>query len=68
MPVADVIRAWKDPDYLASLGDEASHLPPNPAGLIVGPPQEQGLAANYSLTCTKIECTNVINCTRIVCE
>jgi mersacidin/lichenicidin family type 2 lantibiotic len=32
---ADVIRAWKDEEYRASLADaDRALLPPNPAGLI----------------------------------
>jgi mersacidin/lichenicidin family type 2 lantibiotic len=35
MSELDIIRAWKDPEYRASLsGSELSQLPENPAGLI----------------------------------
>ena len=30
----DVIRAWKDASYRESLGEEASRLPANPAGVV----------------------------------
>ena len=33
MPVAEIIRAWKDEDYLLTLSDEEMRaLPENPAG------------------------------------
>jgi mersacidin/lichenicidin family type 2 lantibiotic len=35
MKSADVIRAWKDPGYRESLGEEeASRIPANPAGIV----------------------------------
>ena len=35
MPEPDIIRAWKDPDYRASLsGSKLAQLPKNPAGMV----------------------------------
>ena len=39
-----IVRAWKDADFSAALGD-ASALPPNPVGAIELPDNEIGLAA-----------------------
>ena len=39
-----IVRAWKDADFSAALGD-ASALPPNPVGAIELPDNEVGLAA-----------------------
>ena len=68
MSKADVIRAWKDPDYRGSLGAfELAALPENPAGAIEltdddldGP--EVGFATTY-WTCTCTTATRQITCT-----
>jgi mersacidin/lichenicidin family type 2 lantibiotic len=42
-----IVRAWKDADYSAALGDAAT-LPPNPVGVIEVTDAELGLAAGGS--------------------
>jgi mersacidin/lichenicidin family type 2 lantibiotic len=34
MSPQEIIRAWKDAEYRASLGDAAQQLPENPAGFV----------------------------------
>jgi mersacidin/lichenicidin family type 2 lantibiotic len=68
MSKADVIRAWKDPEYRASLGvSELAALPGNPAGAIELTDddmdgQEVGFATTY-WTCTCGTATHEITCT-----
>ena len=68
MSKADVIRAWKDPEYRASLGvSELAALPENPAGAIELTDddldgQEVGFATTY-WTCTCGTATHEITCT-----
>jgi mersacidin/lichenicidin family type 2 lantibiotic len=47
-----IVRAWKDADYGAALGD-ASTLPPNPAGAIELADNEIGLVAGGSVNGTQ---------------
>ena len=61
MSKADVIRAWKDPDYRSSLGaSELAALPENPAGTIELTDDdldasEVGFATTYwTCTCTTV--------------
>jgi len=56
MTVDEILRAWRDPDYFATLGPEArSRVPENPAGSVavldreIGPTRVQPLAL---FTCT----------------
>ena len=61
MSKADVIRAWKDPDYRGTLGaSELAALPENPAGTIELTDDdldasEVGFATTYwTCTCTTV--------------
>jgi mersacidin/lichenicidin family type 2 lantibiotic len=67
MGTAEIIHAWKDSDYLASLGDSSSELPPNPAGLISAPPVARKATEAFVLTfpffaCSRPECSNTVDC------
>ena len=67
MSKVDVIRAWKDPKYRATLsGEELAALPENPAGLIelsdldldvAGGAAVEGTRDYYSMGC----CTSFTN-------
>ena len=58
MKNVDVIRAWKDPLYRASLtADELAQLPPHPAGLIELSDDRLKAASGGALT-TAPECTS----------
>ncbi|HJQ33740.1 MAG TPA: mersacidin/lichenicidin family type 2 lantibiotic [Pyrinomonadaceae bacterium] len=68
MSKADVIRAWKDPEYRSSLGPaELAGMPENPAGAIELADEdldgsEVGFATTY-WTCTCTTATRQITCT-----
>lgn len=62
MSVNDIIRAWKDEDYLEGLGDaQLALLPENPAGA-AEVPHVSDEDMEITATCTKIECSNAITC------
>jgi mersacidin/lichenicidin family type 2 lantibiotic len=61
MAKVDIVRAWKDPVYRASLGDTAASLPPHPAGLVELNDDElksasglAGIALTTAQTCTEL--------------
>jgi mersacidin/lichenicidin family type 2 lantibiotic len=62
MAKVDIVRAWKDSVYRASLGDSvAATLPPNPAGLVELNDDElksasglAGIALTTAQTCTEL--------------
>ena len=59
----DVIRAWKDPSYRASLGaEELARIPSNPAGLVEMTDEElkeaSGLSGGAQTTCQCCTDTN----------
>jgi mersacidin/lichenicidin family type 2 lantibiotic len=62
MSANEIIRAWKDEEFLASLSGSHFAVPANPAGLAEAPAIEAEGALQYSLTCTKLECSNYIGC------
>ncbi|MFL6282074.1 MAG: mersacidin/lichenicidin family type 2 lantibiotic [Pyrinomonadaceae bacterium] len=68
MSKADVIRAWKDPEYRSTLGPtELAGMPENPAGAIELNDDdldgsEVGIATTY-WTCTCTTATRQITCT-----
>ena len=68
MSKADVIRAWKDPEYRSSLGQaELAALPENPAGAIELSDEdldasEASFATTY-WTCTCTTATRQVTCT-----
>ena len=68
MSKADVIRAWKDPEYRSSLGPaELAGMPENPAGAIELAAEdldgsEVGFATTY-WTCTCTTATRQVTCT-----
>jgi mersacidin/lichenicidin family type 2 lantibiotic len=56
----DVIRAWRDPEYRATLSsEELSRLPSNPAGLVELSDEELGRASGIDAipSTTAPECT-----------
>lgn len=57
MGTSEIIHVWKNPDYLASLGDSALDMLPNPAGLISTPYQEKKACAGFIFTLTPAFCT-----------
>jgi mersacidin/lichenicidin family type 2 lantibiotic len=61
MAKVDIVRAWKDPVYRATLGEEAANLPQNPAGLVELNDDElksasglAGIALTTAQTCTEL--------------
>jgi mersacidin/lichenicidin family type 2 lantibiotic len=65
MSVSNIIRAWKDDEYLASLTPaDRAMLPANPAGVAEVRDAFRPQDPAYSLTCTKLECSNYISCQR----
>jgi mersacidin/lichenicidin family type 2 lantibiotic len=63
MTAKEIVRAWKDEDYRAGLGEaELALLPENPAGIAVVEDRSDP-GASWTLTCTKLECSNYISCT-----
>ena len=67
MSKADVIRAWKDPDYRGSLGaSELAALPENPAGAIQLTDDDLDRPVDFTTTywtCTCGTATHEITCT-----
>ena len=60
MSKMDVIRAWRDPEYRATLSsEELSRLPSNPAGLVELTDEELGRASGIDAipSTTAPECT-----------
>lgn len=68
MSKADVIRAWKDPEYRCTLGPaELASMPENPAGSIELTDDdldgtEAAIATTYA-TCTCTTATRQVTCT-----
>jgi mersacidin/lichenicidin family type 2 lantibiotic len=65
MSKADVIRAWKDPDYRGGLSvSDLAMLPANPAGRIeVSDDDLNGLESNRHTTAVTCTCTGTRQCT-----
>lgn len=51
----DIVRAWKDPDYRASLAD--SELPAHPAGVVEVRDEQLAEASGGKIITTAITCT-----------
>jgi mersacidin/lichenicidin family type 2 lantibiotic len=67
MTSGEIIRAWKDPLYRASLtGDELDQLPTHPAGLIELPEAHLKAISIEALT-TAPECTLYTSALRRCC-
>ena len=64
----NTIRAWKDPEYRASLtAEELALLPSNPAGLIDLTDSELGEISGGASATTAASCSNPCPATKLLC-